>query len=161
MRLPRLRFGFHRTVAEQRAHAAGRQAVDGRVGMVGGGIVMTPVENRGGAGIDLGQPAGQFRIIEIVGAEPRRRAGVQVIVVIRPAEIRPDPPDHRLPQMVMGIHQPRHCDHPSAVDHFGILDRQLGPDGGDQVVLYQDIAARKVADLGIDRDDRRSSNQIG
>ena len=63
--------------------------------------------------------------------------------------------EQRFPGVAMGVDEAGNGDPVGGVDDLGAVGRDRRRDRGDLAPLDQDVAAVKVADLRIDRDDRR------
>ena len=70
--LPRLGIRLGAAVKKRGANARRDQAIDARISVRGRRVVVTPINQRGGAAIDLVQPAHQVGDGDVFGLEHRR-----------------------------------------------------------------------------------------
>jgi hypothetical protein len=63
--------------------------------------------------------------------------------------------------MAVGVDEAGHDDRPRGVDHFGISDlgAEVGTDGGDPLILDEDVGALEVAELAIEGEDGAAADQ--
>ena len=150
----RLRLRLDGAVAEHGAGAGQEHGVDGGIGMLRGGVVVAPVEHRRGAGIELEQEAHQGADEGVGGRVSRRQPGMEEVEVIGAGPVGADTADRRLPGMDMRLDESGRDDAASGVDRLGAVGFDRRRHGGDAPVLDEDVAARQVADVRIDRNDR-------
>ena len=140
-------------IGEDGAQAALVQGVQAGIGKAFANAAIVEIQHRRDAGIDRLQRAGIGRDVAVFGPEERTAAPEGLDQIARPRAVGDKSAQQRHPQMPMTTDQARHGDHTAGIDGLGIVDAQIGPDGGDAFVLDQDIGSALSTDFRIDRDD--------
>ena len=154
MRLARLRLRLWRAVEEGGADAALDQAAHGGVGMGRRRIVVAPVDQRGGAAIDLVQRADEGGDVDVVRAEQGREPGMHAAEIFEQRPVRSIAAQRRLPGVHMRVDEPGDDDAAATVDDLGISGVDAGTHLGDPPVLDQHVADTEIADRSVHADDR-------
>ena len=146
MRLARFRLGLGRAVEEGGADAALDQAAHGGVGMIGRRIVVAPVDQRGGAPVDLVQRAHQGRDVDVLGPEDRCEPGMHAAEIFQQRPVGGIAAQARLPGVHMRVDQAGDDDAAGAVDDLGLGRAAAEVDRwthiNDAAALDQHVAAR-------------------
>ncbi len=153
MRLAGFGIGLGRAVEECSTDARFLQAGDAGVGVLGRGIVVAPVDQRGDAVVELVEGAGQRGDVDVLGREHRGQAGMDVPKVLEQRPVGSDRAQRCLPGVHVGVDQPRQHEVPAAVDRLGVGSLQRGRNGHDTVAIDQHVALGQHAKLRVLRDD--------
>ena len=116
--------------------------------MLGRVVDVRPVEHRRHARVDRLERAEVVPGVDVLGAVGGRELVEDDVEVAGEADVRRDPADHGLPGVAVRVDEARHDDAARGVDHLGVADLERRADGGDPIVLDQDVAAEDVADRG-------------
>lgn len=159
MPLSRLWIGLGRAVQEERADAALQQAVDGRVGMRGGRIVVAPIDHGGDAGVELAQDADEIGDDDVLRREARRDARMHGVEIFGDRPIGGDATQAGLPGMDMRVDQAEHDDAVCGIDDLGVLARDLLRHRGDARAIDQHVAPAQIRHHIVERDDNAGFDQ--
>jgi hypothetical protein len=136
------------------------QSFDRRVGMLGSGEVVGPVEQRRDPRVERLDRAEQVPYIGVLGTEVAGEAGVQAGHVLAEGPVAGDRPQLRLPGVAVGVDEARHHDRAARVDHRRpFRGLEVGADRGDPLAFDEDVGALEVADLAVEREDGAALDQ--
>ena len=146
-------------VREHRADAAVVEAVDGALRHVERRDVVAPVDQRGDAGVDLGQRADQVGDVVVFGLVARREIAVDVLEIVGGEPLAADAAQRRLPGVHVRVDEARHHDLVGGVDRFVRGGAEIAADRLDPVAAEQDLAVFEIAQLGVERDQPAALDQ--
>ena len=156
----RLGIGLGRAMKKRGTDARSQQAVDGRVVVRRRRVVMTPIDQRGGAAVDLVDRPHQGGNVQVFGRKHRGQTGVHLGKVLEQGPVGSQPAQRRLPGVHVGIDQPRNDDAAGGIDHLGALGVDHGGDLDDLLAAHQQIAAGQIP-LAVHGDDGGTADQRG
>ena len=133
-------------VGEDRPDLRVLQAADGLVGVGRRVHDVRPVDERRDARVDALERAPQVGRVDVVGPVVRRELVEDRPEVGDQREVRRARPDRRLPGVPVGVDEARDDDVAGRVDRPRAVGRQAVADGGDPVVLDQDVGAGHLAE---------------
>ncbi len=148
-------FGVGVAVAEDGAEAGVAEALDHRVGMGRRVVVVRPVVERGDAAIERIERAEEVADVVVLRRVEPAHDDADAGEILRQRPVRPGVAQERLPGVAVGVDEAGDGDLVGAVDDLGVVGVDRGRDLRDLGAVDQDVAAVEVADLRIDRDDRR------
>ena len=120
---------------------------------------MRPVEQRRHAGVDRLERAEVVPGVDVFGAVGGSELVEHDREVAAEAHIRGDAADDGLPGVTVGVDEPRDDDAIGGVDHLRVADVERRRDGGNAVVLDQEVTAEDVPERGIHRQHMATSQQ--
>ena len=120
-------------VGENSPRAGVEQPLDRPVGVLRGGEVVRPVQQRGDARVERFDRAEQVAGIRVLGPVALAQPGVHAPQVVEQGPVGGDVVKRRLPRVAMGVDESGHHDHPGGVDLLGVPDLEVRPDGDDPV----------------------------
>jgi hypothetical protein len=80
----------------------------------------------------------------------------RIDIRVKAVDIRHEPAQGSLPGVPVRIDQARQHDRIAGVDDFGIVDLEVRSDRGYPRALDQHVASTKIAEMGIEGEDRAS-----
>jgi hypothetical protein len=113
---------------------------------------VAPVDQRGDAGVDLGQRPHQIGDVVVLGLVTGRQIGMDVLEIIRGHPFGADAAQRRLPGVHVSVDQARHDDLVRCIDHLVGGGIKISAGGLDGVAAIQKFAALHLADRRIERD---------
>ena len=145
-------FGLGVPWPKHRADARLSESVQPRVGVLGRGVVVAPVEQGRHAAVQLVERAHQVRQIDVFGPKARAEPLVEVTNVLDQRPIPRYPAYPRLPGVLVGVHEPGQDDEPTRVEHFCPRGVDAPADLGDALALDQHVAAFDLSRRRVERE---------
>ena len=139
-------------VREHRADAAVGEAVDGALRHLQRCDVVAPVDQRGDAGVDLGQRTDQVGDVVVFGLVARREVAVDVLEIVGRQPLAADAAQCCLPRVHVRIDEARHHDLVGSVDRLVRAGAEIAADRLDPAAAKKHLAVFEIAQLGIERD---------
>ena len=147
-------------MAIDRADARLFQRIDRRVGVVGCGVAMVPIEQGSCAAVQLVQGAAQIGDTHVVRCEMRHRCRVHKLGVFEHRPVRHGAAHAGLPGVLVTVNEARCYDHARRIDHLSIDRIDVAADLNNLVVLDQHFTAVNVADGAVHRNDPAALDQF-
>jgi hypothetical protein len=120
---------------------------------------VAPVDQRGDAGVDLGQRADQVAEIIVLGLVERRQIAVDVLEIIRPHPLRGNAAQPGLPRVHVGVDQAGHHNLVGGVDHLVRRGAEVAADRLDAATAEQKLAVPEIPELAVERHQPAATNQ--
>ena len=154
----RLGVRLGRAVEEGRTDASLKQAFDGCIVVRRRRVVVAPVDQGGGAAVDLVERAHQGGDVQIFGLKHRGQARMHLGEVFQQRPVGSQSPQRRLPGVHMGIDQPGNDDLPAGIDLLSRIGMDARRDLGDAIALHQNVRTGQIA-LAVHGDDGGAADQ--
>ena len=151
--------GLRRAVEKGGADSRFDEGVDGAIGMVGRGIVVAPVDQRGRAAVDLVKGADQCGDVDVLRAEFGGKPRVHMMKIFEDRPVSGHAAKRSLPGVLVRVDEAGQHDAARGFNDFRMRRRDLRRNFAYAPVFDQHIAPLKVADARVHADDASATDE--